>query len=244
MAKFINDSLVHMWRGLQSTSGYEISQIDGMHLLKSPTSVVNLNVCVEPSKIEHVLAAKIFFQGKDFGSIETPGFEWDSIPIKAAVDLVEMHLSTDNIAPVKMPQGIYQAHDHKSMLRWAELLKINFGLDQEALFSFAQALTHLKRAILLYAVHEKQIVGTGQVYIDDQNLSYISAISVLPEYRRLHIGSKLMQAAIHYSIEQGAKLLALHASEMGRFLYHHLNFKQIKTWKFKIIDNSKQKEDF
>ena len=54
---------------------------------------------------------------------------------------------------------------------------------------------------------------------------YVSALYVVPEYRRQGIGRALMDTVIAFAHEQGLQWLELRTSEMARPLYAGLDFK-------------------
>jgi GNAT superfamily N-acetyltransferase len=56
-------------------------------------------------------------------------------------------------------------------------------------------------------------------------VAYVLGMYVVPERRRLGIARVLMEAVVECALDNGAPLIALHASDEGRLLYEQLGFK-------------------
>jgi GNAT superfamily N-acetyltransferase len=58
-----------------------------------------------------------------------------------------------------------------------------------------------------------------------RGLVYVHSVYTVPEYRRLGLARRLLNAMIAYCRDNGWPRITLHASDMGRGLYEDLGFK-------------------
>lgn len=73
-----------------------------------------------------------------------------------------------------------------------------------------------------------QTVGCALLRLVDDG-GYISAVGVLPAYRRRGYGSALTRAAGDLAAQRGADLAVIHATEASRALYERLGYRYIDT---------------
>ena len=239
MKSDINHTLIYIWKAVGNVPGWRVYEKDNLVLLGSPTRISNLNICIGAKTKQDLEKAREFFGDRDFGLFEDTAYPLPfNFKAKADVGLEEMYLDTSGLSVSEMAPEISIVNDEADLKEWVNVASTVFGFNEEEMLGFMRQLTKLKNSFLFIARHNSQVMGTGQVNIDDTSLAYISSIAVLEEFRRHSIGTKLMNAAINYSIKNGASKLGLHASDMGKYLYDNLNFKKTVTWRFKILGES------
>ncbi|WP_281086589.1 ribosomal protein S18-alanine N-acetyltransferase [Caldisphaera lagunensis] len=87
-----------------------------------------------------------------------------------------------------------------------------------------------KKAILLVASIDNNIVGYSLGYMEDEEVGHIVSIAVKKAYRNNGIGTKLMESIENELKSRGAKLIKLEVSvdNNARKLYEKLGYKMIK----------------
>lgn len=69
--------------------------------------------------------------------------------------------------------------------------------------------------------------GTARIFTDDDGKTYhVGRVAVLPEYRREHLGSKLVNAACEKAKELGAKKCIVSAQCRVKEFYNSIGFKE------------------
>jgi GNAT superfamily N-acetyltransferase len=95
-----------------------------------------------------------------------------------------------------------------------------------------------KECVTILAEDKNSIIGTGIVFFYDSvpslsNISgknaYITSMYVKEEYRRIKIGSTILEKLIEISKTNHAQFIMLNATEIGRKLYNQYGFKDIEN---------------
>jgi ribosomal protein S18 acetylase RimI-like enzyme len=95
-----------------------------------------------------------------------------------------------------------------------------------------------KECVTILAEDKNSISGTGIVFFYDSvpslsNISgknaYITSMYVKKEYRRMKIGSTILEKLIEISKANNAQFIMLNATEIGRELYNQYGFKDIEN---------------
>ncbi|WP_315108416.1 GNAT family N-acetyltransferase [Clostridium intestinale] len=95
-----------------------------------------------------------------------------------------------------------------------------------------------KECVTILAEDKNSIIGTGIVFFYDSvpslsNISgknaYITSMYVKEEYRRMKIGSTILETLIEISKTNHAQFIMLNATEIGRKLYNQYGFKDIEN---------------
>jgi ribosomal protein S18 acetylase RimI-like enzyme len=95
-----------------------------------------------------------------------------------------------------------------------------------------------KECFTILAEDKNSIIGTGIVFFYDSvpslsNISgknaYITSMYVKEEYRRMKIGSTILEKLIEISKANNAQFIMLNATEIGRKLYNQYEFKDIEN---------------
>jgi len=237
MLEGINYNLLKYWEAVGNRPGWAITNVDEAVFLKSPTNVPNLNLCLNPAEVSHVESAQSFFGDKTFGIISD---EKVSLPSECTplldIELGEMHLAASAITSSEDVVGIELVQGAVALKEWCYLCAGINGMDYDEVYAFFSPQLELETGGLFLAYHNGSPVGTGQVIIDDRQLAYICSIGVVEDTRRQGLGTKIMNKIVHYGLERNAQTFALHASNMGRFLYGKLGFELKKTCAFTIVE--------
>lgn len=95
-----------------------------------------------------------------------------------------------------------------------------------------------KECYAILVEDKNEIIGTGIVFFYESvpslsNISgknaYITSMYVKEEYRRMKIGSTILEKLIEISKANTAQFIMLNATEIGRKLYNHYGFKDIEN---------------
>lgn len=95
-----------------------------------------------------------------------------------------------------------------------------------------------KECVTILAEDENSIIGTGIAFFYESapslsNISgknaYITSMYVKEEYRRMKIGSTILEKLIEISKTNHAQFIMLNATEIGRKLYNQYGFKDIEN---------------
>lgn len=70
------------------------------------------------------------------------------------------------------------------------------------------------------------VVGTAEIHLHD-GIAGIHNVAVLPQFRRMGMGTKLTQKCIEWSFENNISTVVLLASEMGLPVYEKLGFSPV-----------------
>jgi GNAT superfamily N-acetyltransferase len=231
----ISYALYHTWQTAGNKPGWEIFEQGDLLLLKSPTNLANLNLAIGGGNADDGSIIQNFFKDKSFGVFEDPSRILElTIEPKVTLEITEMSVSTDKVQYKECGENIVQVKDKQQLAKWGEIAGAAFEMDGQELVKFMEPIYGAKQSAVFYFTEGDNVVGTGQVYIDDHKLAYIATIGVLESHRKQGAGSQLMNACVKFAKTNGAKTLALYASEMGEFLYHKLGFTPLKKWNFKM----------
>jgi ribosomal protein S18 acetylase RimI-like enzyme len=80
------------------------------------------------------------------------------------------------------------------------------------------------------AIHSGKAVGMGRVISDGVSDAYIQDLVVLPEYRGLGVGKKLVQSLIKYCSSKGLTWIALIAEPGSEGFYKEIGLKKMKGY--------------
>ncbi len=95
-----------------------------------------------------------------------------------------------------------------------------------------------KECVTILAEDKNSIIGTGIAFFYESvpslsNISgknaYITSMYVKEEYRRMKIGSTILEKLIEISKTNHAQFIMLNATEIGRKLYNQYGFKDIEN---------------
>jgi ribosomal protein S18 acetylase RimI-like enzyme len=233
----IRNNFLHLWQRLAGQQGWDILIEDDLVCLKSPANIPNLNISYGINSSYHLDKAAKFFKGKKFAYIKEDIEEKSIFDFKkeVTVNITEMFISNYQ-KKNKNSFVITSITSEDDLAIWAEIASPVFGMEREEIKKYNDVVSKLDNAWFFLAYDENIPVGTGHIYIDDQDLAYISTIGVLEANRRKGIGTAIMEECIDFSFKNGAKYVGLHASEMGINLYKNMGFEQIKVSEFSIID--------
>jgi len=108
----------------------------------------------------------------------------------------------------------------------------------ENIKQYFEAKISTKECFTILAEDKNSIIGTGIVFFYDSvpslsNISgknaYITSMYVKEEYRRMKIGSTILEKLIEISKANNAQFIMLNATEIGRKLYNQYEFKDIEN---------------
>jgi N-acetylglutamate synthase-like GNAT family acetyltransferase len=225
-----------MWKGVGDQPGWKVYEDGELIILVSLTNLPNLNLAIRVNAEKKFIKAEQIFQNKPFGVfIESSNDQQFRISPKIETEVTEMQLLAKYVSKQKVDPKILVVKTYEQLSQWCETAGLVYNADAQELLKFMTPLYKLQGSSVFSYIEDGKVVGTGQVYVDDSNLGYIATIGVIEDYRKKGIGNKIMSACMESSKAQGAEMFALHASEMGLFLYNKLGFQPLKQWKFKIF---------
>ncbi|QLY78535.1 GNAT family N-acetyltransferase [Clostridium intestinale] len=108
----------------------------------------------------------------------------------------------------------------------------------ENIKQYFEAKISTKECFTILAEDKNSIIGTGIVFFYDSvpslsNISgknaYKTSMYVKEEYRRMKIGSTILEKLIEISKANNAQFIMLNATEIGRKLYNQYEFKDIEN---------------
>jgi len=235
----IDYNLVKIWQGIiqrNSAAGWDLVLRDETAFLKSPTNAPNLNLCLNPTQDSHITYAHSFFKGKTFGVItDREVIIPKGCQLQVDVKLEEMQIEVEKLSGIADVVDVIRVQDDDQLRQWSSLSAAINGLGYEDVYTFMKAFFQLPDCAFFIKYQEGNPAGIGQVYIDDRKLAYVSSIGVVEHYRKQGIGTQIMNKILCHSLNNGAQKFALHASEMGQYLYGKLGFKLSKKCSFKVL---------
>jgi ribosomal protein S18 acetylase RimI-like enzyme len=133
-------------------------------------------------------------------------------------------------APMSPGLSVAAVSDAGTLREWREVLRRGFAWPDYGIDGIADNLAFFgygddRDFVVLLARDEGRPVGTSLVFFggDAAGLYYVSTV---PEVRRRGIGTAVTVAALAHARARGRRLAVLHATDMGRPIYHRLGFRE------------------
>ena len=130
---------------------------------------------------------------------------------------------------------IVRLTDAARLQAWVELVIVNLlrgPLDSRE--GFRDLLTNVvnHRQFALFAgMLEGKIVATALTFLG-KNAAGLYYVAVDSNYRKLGLGRQITQTAMQYAVDNGYKIVALHATDAGRIIYDKLGFREFGRIRF------------
>lgn len=234
----IANSLKDIWHLIGPKEGWDFKESAEMLLLKSPAILPNLNLCIlkkHPSDISNTISA--YFPQTPYGIIYTQNQLGEyATHAKIIVEITEMQLSVTAAPQSLIDHDVRVVRSFDQLIEWCDVTEQIFGVNADELFKFIKEVFPLKNSRLFYYEQNEQMVGVGQIFVDDHQRIYLSNIGTLEKFQKKGIGTKIMGACLQYGKELGGKTYTLNATPAGAFLYKKLNFKAVNKWNFALFD--------